>query len=230
MIELKTYDFKQEFCPLIGITKYQMDRRKNDLLNWLKFFFNYKITGGSPITIAIYEQYEEYQPMPRKVDYEEEKKKKEEDYKTFTIAALGTNFKPNSKSKIARDAIDNFGRFRYNHNNIKAVVERYVKKPFDQYGETNNNKVWVWFSTYEPLNDQSLSEWRQILEKRKIAETEAANAFYKEQQGEDITKEKNAYKQALEDAKELFCDTPVLVKEWRAAVAIKETLDAPLLS
>lgn len=117
--------------------------------------------------------------MPKKV--EENKKEKEKDYTEFTIAALGTEFKPNSKAKIARDAIDEFGLEKYGHSSVKAVAARYVKKPFNTYGETNNKSIWVYFSTYAPIESDILEKWKSILAEEHISEEEAANAFYRQE-------------------------------------------------
>lgn len=139
----KIYDFKKEFWPLTGISKRSWENRKQDVLEWLKNFYDYEMIEGRPIRILIKEVYGEYRPLPRKIDYELAQQKIE-NYKTYTIAALGNEFKPNSKSKIARDAIYDFAFDKYGHENYKYVVRKFVKEPFDKYGETNNMWVWVW--------------------------------------------------------------------------------------
>ena len=71
-----TYVFKAEFCTGLGISKYQMDRRKKDLLIWLTNFYDYTIIPGSPERIKINEVFGDYEPMPRKVTdrtYEKQK-------------------------------------------------------------------------------------------------------------------------------------------------------------
>ena len=56
---------------------------------------------------------------------------------------------------------------------------------------------------------------RKKKKKHKIAEEEAANAFYKASQGQDITKEKQYYKDALDELKNIKKDIPVLVSQWK---------------
>lgn len=220
MITTKIYKFKSEFCKELNIPANQYDRKQNDLLQWLNNFYIYELLPGNPIRIQIKEVIGEYSPMPRKLPKQEElTSQKKKDYEDFTIAALGTEFKPNSKSRIARDAIAQFGRAKYNHINPKSVAERYVKEPFDKYGETNNEKLWVYYSTYAPLGERELEHWRAILADKKIGETEAANAFYRQEQGEDISKEKQYYKEALEIFESIYFDRPVLVKKWRANIS-----------
>ena len=53
------------------------------------------------------------------------------------------------------------------------------------------------------------------MKNHKIAEEEAANAFYKASQGQDITKEKQYYKDALNELKNIKKDIPVLVSQWK---------------
>lgn len=217
MIKINTiYKFKSEFAKELDIPANQVDRRQDELLTWLSNFFDYEFFEGCPKRILIKEIYGEYQPLPRKIPSQDVlSAEKKEKYKNFTIAALGTEFKPNSQSKVARDAIEAFGYYDYKHTNVRAVSTRYIKEPFKAYGETDNKKVWVWYSTYEKINSDLLEEWRQILREEHIAEDEAANAFYRQEQGEDITTEKNYYKTAQQRFKEKYGDIAVLVTSWK---------------
>ena len=87
---------------------------------------------------------------------------------------MGNEFKPNSKSKIAREAIAAFGYEKYYHTSEKSVAASYIKDPFDKYGETNGCHYWVFYKTYEPLTNEILAEWKKILEEEHISEQEAA--------------------------------------------------------
>ena len=222
MIESKIYNMKEELFPLLNIPLNQYKARKQDLLTWLENFFDYEIMSGKPIRIKIIEVYGEYQPLPRKIsitNYEEKVK----DYDTFTIASLGTEFKPNSKSKVAREAISAFGEEKYGHTSVEAVTKRFVKPAFEKYGESDGIHKWVWYSTYEELDPNTLARWRQIMSEEHISEQEAANAFYKEQQGEDISKEKGYFKNARTRFKEEFGSTPILVESWRVKKAADQS-------
>ena len=222
MIEPKIYNMKEEFWPLLGIPKTQWERRKDDLLTWFENFFDYEIMSGKPIRIKIIEVYGEYQPLPRKVS-KTNREEKVKDYDTFTIASLGTEFKPNSKSKVAREAIEAFGEEKYGHTSVRAVTERFVKPAFEKYGESDGIHKWVWYSTYEELDYDTLARWRQIMSEEHISEQEAANAFYKEQQGEDISKEKGYFKNARTRFKEEYGSTPILVESWRVKKAAAQS-------
>ena len=214
MLEKGTYLFKTEFWQLTGITRSQWDRRKNDILLWLKNFFDYEILPGSPMRIKLIEVYGEYQPLPRKVIVTN-LAEKVADYERFTIAALGTEFKPNSKSKVAREAIESFGQEKYGHTSQRAVTERFVKPAFDKYGESDGIHKWVWYSTYEPLSEDVVADWRNIMSEEHISEQEAANAFYKQEQGMDISKEKSYFAAARARFKEKYGECPILVESWK---------------
>ena len=215
----KPYSFRKEFCPSLGITDYQVTKRKQDLLTWLTNFYNYEFieAPGQMLVIVVKEVIGDYQPMPRKAPKQDAlNAEKQKDYDTYTIAALGPEYKPNSQAKVARGAIASFGNSKYGHRNPKWVANTYISKSFKQYGESNNNYLWVWYYDYIPLTGQEVEHWREILREEKIDEQEAANAFYKHAQGEDITKELSAYQKALERIKEETCGNfPVRVKEWR---------------
>lgn len=217
MIEInQMYKFKTEFAPLLGIPQNQVDRRQSELLQWLENFFDFKFYDGHPKRILIKEIYGEYQPLPRKMpNLEELRLEKKNKYEQFTIASLGVEFKPNSQNKIARDAIASFGKKEFHHTSVRAVAARYVREPFQQYGETDDKKVWVWYSSYEPLEQDVVENWRKTLQEEHISEQEAANAFYRQEQGEDISKEKSYYKKAQERFAKKYGDIAVLVTSWR---------------
>lgn len=223
MIEInKIYRFKEEFCAELGIPGNQYDRKQKELLAWLTNFFDYEFFEGRPKRIRVNEIYGEYQPLPRQAPKQDElNAAKERDYTLFTIAALGPDYKPNSKNKVAQDAIQAFGHTKYNHTNKEAVAKRFVKKPFDSYGETNDKWYWVWYDTYLPIGQEIEQVWRTILHQEEIAEEEAANAFYKLAEGENIELELSRYKRAQERMKIKYGDFPVRVREWRAKRDVK---------
>ena len=217
----KIYNFKDEFCKELDIPMNQPNRRKEDLLNWLDNFFDYELLEGNPIRIYIKQVFGEYIQMPRK-SQQNRTLEKRKDYEEFTIAALGNEFKPNSKSKIAREAIAAFGYEKYYHTSEKTVASVYIKEPFDKYGETNGVHYWVYYQTYEPLEEEVLSAWKKILEEEHISEQEAASAFYRHAEGEDISKEVSYYKSAQKRFKDRYGDIPIKVKEWKLKIEVGE--------
>lgn len=213
MIEKKTYKLYEEFLSMLKISKSSWKRRKNDYLEWFFEYFDYEIEEKRPILIKIKDIYGEYMPLPRK--NEEERQKREQDYKNYTIAALGKEFKPNSKARVARNAIADFGRARYGHKSQEAVIRRYVGPIFSKMGEHTIEKVWVWRNSYQLLDNDIILRWRQVLREERIAEDEAAKAFYLEQSGGDITLQKIYYKNAIDRFNMAYGDFPILVYKWR---------------
>lgn len=164
--------------------------------------------------IIIKEVYGDYETLPRAI-HVATKKEKLARYERFTIAALGTEYKPNSKTRIARDAIDAFGSQEYKHKSARSVAKTYVKPAIDEHGECNNQYRWCLYSTYEPMDEKTVERWRTIMEEEKISEREAANAFYRQAEGEDISKEISFYKKAKDRFMEEFGDIPVRLADWR---------------
>ena len=158
----------------------------------------------------------EYQPLPRKAPKQDElTKEKKEMYAEFTKFSLTPEYTPNSKSKVAREAINSFGKEKYGHTSQRWVVDKFIKEPFNKYGETNDESLWVYYSTYQPLENSVVDEWRKILREEHIGEDEAKNAFYRYAEGEDISKEIGYFKKARMRFEEKYNDIPILVKEWR---------------
>ena len=215
MLETGTYKLKEEFFPTLEIAINQWKARKDDLLKWLSNFFDFEILENTrPMLIKITEVYGEYQPLPRKLK-ETNMEQKISDYEKFTIAALGTEFKPNSKSKVAREAIQSFGQERYRHTSQRAITERFIKPAFDKYGESDGIHKWVWYSSYQELDAETLANWRNIMAEEHISEREAANAFYKQEQGMDISKEKKYFANARARFKDKYGECPILVESWK---------------
>lgn len=215
ILENHVYLLKEEFFKELKISEYQYKMKKDDLFQWLKEFYVYEILEGKPLRIHIKSIIGEYRPLPRKGYDIQLQQQKEQEYSNFTIAALGTEWKPNSKSKIARDAIADFGEQKYGHISKDAVARRYVGPTMEQYGEKSQKKYWVWYYSYEPIDDDTLRAWRKILEEEHISEKEAAEAFYQEQQGQDISKQKQYYKSAQDRFKKEYGDIVVLVSKWK---------------
>lgn len=227
--KMKCYQLREELAPLLGISDYTVVRRKKELLEWLKNFYDYELISEKPYTLQIIEIYGDYQKMPKK--WEKNELQKKQDYENYVIAALGVEFKPNSRMRVAREAILDFDREKYSHTNPRAVTSRFVKEPFEKYGETDNKRIWVWSDKYEPLTKEEVAEWRQILKEEKISEKEAAAAFYKQEQGQDISQEKQYYKNAMWRFQDLHgrSDVPVLVSSWKLnRMGITKITDADL--
>lgn len=213
-MEKGTYQLKTEFFKELGIPVTQWERRKSELLEWLKNFYEYEIVDTKPLLIRITYVYGDYKKLPRKIR-KITNEQAIKDYEEFTIQALGTEYKPNSKRKIAREAIAAFGFEKYEHFCDESIARRYISKPFNENAITNDKSIWVDYKTYEPLEPELKNLWLEILKENKIAEKQAAEAFYKQAKGEDISKEIGYYKKALNQFEMRTGIIPVNVREWK---------------
>lgn len=206
---------RNELTKRYGITRNAWERRHDELMNYLSEFMRIREVRNEKSGRYTYEIDEDILPdipaFPRKSQMEE----KIEDYSNFTVSCLSAEFKPNSKRRVAKSAIDSFGLDKYSHSSEEAVARRFVGPIMDKKGEHNNNLTWVYYTTYEPLEDNILEAWHNILEEERINERDAANAFYKYSEGEDITQEVNSYKRAMERFKTIYGTIPVRVYSWR---------------
>lgn len=214
----KPYRFRKEFCPMLGISDYQVTRRKEDLLAWLTNFYEYdfKESPRESAIIVIKEIIGEYQQMPRKLPKQDAlTQQKKRDYENYTIASLTPQFQPESGCHIAREAIDDFGYSKYGHTNDERISRDYVMPALKKHGEKSKRYIWVWYTSYRPLNSEELDTWITILKEEHIDEKAAANAFYRKAKGENIDKEISYYQKALKRIQKLYHNTPVNVGEWR---------------
>lgn len=211
MLKEGIYNFKTEFWEAVGINAGQWTRRREDLLEWLKNFYDYEILKGKPMRIRIKVVFGEYQPLPRKVVTLDRIKR----YEEFVKQELPDEFTFLSKAKMAREAIEEFGYAEFGHESVPAVSRRYVGPAMEKYGEKNENYQWVWYKSYRLLSEEALADWRNILREANIDEQNAANAFYRYASGEDITKEINYYKEAQKRFKEKYGDIAIRVSQWK---------------
>jgi hypothetical protein len=219
MIENKIYLFKEEFMPLLGITNYQYKYRKDDLMNWLKDFFNYEILKGKPIRINIIEQFGEYEALPKQ-GQEKITQQKQKDYEDYVIEHLPKEFTPMSKTRMSQNAINDFGKERYKHYNQEAVNRRYVGPAMDTHGEKTNERYWCWYKSYTQLEQEVLEDWRNILVKWKCTEKEVYAAFCEKNSTKDETEMvrlEGAFKAAMMDFTSKYGDKLVCIPKWKIA-------------
>lgn len=128
MLENKTYLFKKEFCKQLGISDNQADRRLDELLEWLKIFFDYEFIKGSgtPHIITIKEQYCEYEPLPRKNKAPE------------IIAFYGNEvdhilqYKPrNTGSNLAREIVAKNNKYNHKEGTAVHYIRPYLKENYE---------------------------------------------------------------------------------------------------
>lgn len=218
MIKCETYNFS-DFCNENQITKSQRERRLDDLLEWLTNFYDYdfiKGRKGVPHTIVIKEIYGEYRPLPRKKSSNILTKEKHKNAKEFVITQHLTNeYQLTSKSRTAREWLDYEAYDKYGLTSDKYVAQVFIKPVFDKYAENDGKHIWIYYNTYLPLEETVLDDWKSIRTQHQINDEKAAYAFFKMAEGENIDKELNYYKKALQEFKQKYHDMPIYVESWR---------------
>lgn len=224
----KTYLLVKEFLPLVHISNSTFKRRKDEILDWWAEQFDYELgKQGKTVTITVDLEYNfiNYKRLPRNTKaWEEKQAEKMKDYEDFIKKSIPAEGKLTSKVREARLAISEFGLDKYGHYNDETVSRRYTGPAMEKLCTKSSKGAWVNYETYEPLPEDVVKIWREILKKNYIDEERAANAWYRERNGEDTTTEKNAYKAAMEEFKNVIkCNAPIYVAEWNAdAAAVSE--------
>lgn len=217
MIEPKVYLFKEEFMPLLHITQYQYRNKKDELMEWLKDFFEYEILEGRPIRINIIAQLGEYEPLPAK-DQKQKSKEKQQDYENYVIEHLPREFTPMSKTRMASNAINDFGKEKYKHNSPEAVSKRYVGPAMNTHGVRTEERYWCWYKTYEQLPQEIVDEWRAILTKWECTEKEVYAAFCAKHASKDdaeMIRVEGAFKSAMTEFITKYNDRIILIPKWK---------------
>lgn len=215
----KTYLLVKEFLPLVHISSSTFKRRKDEILDWWAEQFEYELgKQGKTVTITVDLEYNfiNYKRLPRSTQaWEEKQAEKMKDYEEFIKRSIPAEGKLTSKAREARLAIDDFSLEKYGHYNDKKIALRYTGPAMEKLCTKSSKGAWVDYETYEPLPEDVLKIWREILKKNYIDEERAANAWYRERNGEDTTAEKNAYKASMDEFKKIMkCSAPIYVAEW----------------
>lgn len=125
MIECKEYTLSQ-FKNILKITERQWKYRHDELLDYLKLFFDYDITtSGRGYKITIRKQYAEYEPFPRKTKMPEIK----DFYKKETEEII--NYKPrNTGSNIAREIVRKNNCYQHQETTAANYVRPILKQDY----------------------------------------------------------------------------------------------------
>lgn len=147
MIELKAYGL-EEFKKVLNISKRMWDERKEELLEYFKIFFKYRIEmKGRSYQFIIEEQYCEYEPLPKKSKMPELKKFYAEE--TDRIVAE----KPlNSGSNVAREIMATNNKFNHKEETAATYVRQYLKVNYEI-----SHKEWCKVN-YETFSYDRISE------------------------------------------------------------------------
>lgn len=151
MIEIKKYKTK-DLLSTLHISRATWDRRKSDYLEYFKFFFNYEILEEGRIKyFDIKEQYQEWEPLPRKnlKNYEEMKAFYRQ--KTHEIV----NECPyNSATGISRQILKEDNRYDHKVSYATQAFTRPIVK--EDYTKDTQDYIWVKLvdEKYVPLTEE----------------------------------------------------------------------------
>ena len=169
MIELKTYNLT-EFKRVLNISKRQWEERKEDLLEYLKLFFDYEITlKGRTYCFTVKEQYQEYEPMPRKNQCKEAM----EFYAKEVDHIL--KYKPrNTGSNLAREIVAKNNQQNHKETTAANYIRPYLKKNYE-VGEREWCEINYETFSYDKITEEQLkylnSQFKKHLNSNIIANT-----------------------------------------------------------
>jgi len=202
-----TYNFKDEFSPKYNISYMDYRKHKEELLNHLKEYFDYKLLNTIPLKIIIYKELKPYEQF--NTDREIETELKKEDYECYVADHLTNQYSFTSKSKMSRQAIHDFSKRLYNHTNYIGITKRYVSDAMEKYGEHTQEKYWVFSKTYKQPSQQVLQEWLNVLTNANISHKKAIVDL----DVDNFTV--NYYDAALQKFRNKHNDVLISVYQWR---------------
>lgn len=155
-IECKTYNLA-DLKKTLQISKRQWEERKEEVLQHMKFFFNYEITfKGRSYQFHITEQYCDYVPLGKKKDVAE----MTAFYEQETDHII--QYKPrNSGSNIAREIV--YHNNKYNH--AEGTVANYIR-PYLKAAYYIDDKQWCEIDYYNCLYSPISEEQEKYLKKQ----------------------------------------------------------------
>lgn len=168
-IECKIYNLT-EFKQALKISKRQWEERKEELLEYLKIFFDYSITMAKRgYCIEIKQQLCEYEPMPRKSKMPEMLAFYEQE--TDHII----QYKPrNTGSNIAREIAAHNNKYEHAEGTIANYIRPVLKRNY-AIGEREWCEIDYEHFTYNPINEHQLNflkeQFKKYLSSDDVADT-----------------------------------------------------------
>lgn len=210
MIKLTRAELNNKY----NISHNTWDRRHDDLLDYLQDFMNiievkergryyYEIEGELPESIPT---------IPRK----SRKAVKIQKYEDYTKDQLTDDYQPNSKSRVARLAIKNFGTKEFNHHSTEAVARRYVGPAMDKYGEHTERYYWVNYDNYKLMTDEQIAYLRQCFTENDLDEEQMETIAVDALNNKMPSQQKQLdYRDAIDQFRSEYGFIPVKVPKWR---------------
>lgn len=222
MIATGNYNLKQ-LKQALGITDYQWKKRQQDLIEHLMLFFDLDIiiSNDNNYTFIIYQQFSEYEPLPRKGHNE----KRKEHYRVATHSILEKE-PYNTGSNVARTIVRNNKQYENdvwrtiaNYNRI-IIKEDYIKTDERVWAYIDENSAWG----YSLLNEEEESFLKGLFAQGAYDKVIAEAHIYSQQIEGVITKKEadkkcsqnnsKYYSNIFKTFKEKYGKMPQSVPKW----------------
>lgn len=211
-----------------GLSTAQWKRNHDKIIQYLSDYFSVFVeekTDGNRYYYLI--EYEgEWPEIPKFNAKQFNKQQREQDYEEFVKGNLPNEFAPESKARMSRVAIREFGNKKYRHCSSQAVAERYVGPAMEKFGEKSGVKVWVNHKTYVKLDEKQREFLKECFERFDLPEAKRAKILDQVcsaiQNGETNVQSLiplNTYQQVLDAFKQRYDFIPIVIDEWRAKEA-----------
>lgn len=166
-IECKEYNLT-ELKTALKITKRQWEERKEELLDYLKLFFDYEITmNGRNYRILIKEQYMEYEPLPKKSKVPEIK-----EFYAKEVDHILQYKKRNTGSNLAREIVACNNKQNHKEGTAANYIRPYLKENY-----TVSDKEWCRIDydtfTYYKIDKKELEYLKEQFQKYLSSDTVA---------------------------------------------------------
>lgn len=209
---------RSQLTKKYNLTRGQWQNRHDDLLEHLgDFFFIQEIKEGRYYYYLIPDEIPDKIPsLPHKTN----KQEKIKDYGDYVKSNLSEEFEPNSKMRMARNAIFDFGKDKYNHMSAEGVARRYVGPAMEKFGEHSTHKVWVNPESYVLLTKEQEDYRHDCFVKNHLNDKRLQEIGCESLEGiEPSQEDKDYYSAAMNLFIEQYGFRPILVYNWRAKKA-----------
>ena len=217
MLECKTYTLG-ELKKALQVSKRMWEERKEELLEYMKLFFDYEITlKGRSYQFHIKKQYQEYEPMPRKTKAPEIKAFYEQGAEHIL------SYKPrNTGANLAREIIDKNNKYNHAVGTAANYIKPFLKKNYE-IGEREWCQINYDTYSYDKITKEQLTLLNSLFNKY-LSSKNIADAIADQEAGYATKEEvydslKAHYNDAMKEFKELYGFRPykageLIKKAW----------------
>lgn len=150
LIECKIYSLT-ELKKILKISKRQWEERKEEVLDYMKIFFDYEITlKGRSYQFNIKEQYCEYEPLPRKT-----KSPEIQAFYAQETDHIVQYKKRNTGSNIAREIVSKNNKYNHAISTATHYICPYLKKNYE-VGEREWCEINYENFSYDKISEEQL--------------------------------------------------------------------------